>query len=37
MAREKWDIIRPELMKLMGLKDGQDPVKEFGVPKYWQK
>lgn len=37
MAKEKWDIIRPELMKLMGLKEGQDPVKVLGVPKYWQK
>lgn len=37
MAREKWDIIRPELIKLMGLEEGQDPIKILGVPSYWQK
>lgn len=37
MAKEKWDIIRPELMKLMGLNEDQDPIKVMGVPKYWQK
>lgn len=37
MAREKWDIIKPELIKLMGLKEGQDPIQVLGVPKYWQK
>lgn len=37
MAKEKWDIIRPELMKLMELEDSQDPIKVFGIPKYWQK
>lgn len=37
MALEKWDIIKPELIKLMGLKPDQDPIKELGVPAFWAK
>lgn len=37
MALEKWSLIKPELMKLMGLSADQDPVKVFGVPKFWAK
>jgi hypothetical protein len=36
MAREKWEKIRPELMKLMNLEPGQDPVKVLGVPAVFQ-
>ena len=36
MAREKWEKIRPELMKLMNLEPGQDPIKVFGVPAVFQ-
>jgi len=32
MAREKWDTIRPELIKLMGLSVNDDPVKKLGIP-----
>lgn len=32
LAREKWDTIRPELIKLMGLNVNDDPVKTLGVP-----
>jgi hypothetical protein len=32
MARERWDQIAPALIKLMGLKDGDDPIKLLGVP-----
>jgi hypothetical protein len=32
MAKEKWEIIAPELVKLMGLSPGQDPIKVLGVP-----
>ncbi|MBK5101350.1 MAG: hypothetical protein JJE15_10220 [Desulfobacteraceae bacterium] len=37
MATEKWNIIKPELMKLMGLAPGQDPVKVLGVPAIFQE
>lgn len=33
LAREQWEQIRPELLKLMQLKAGDDPVKILGVPK----
>jgi hypothetical protein len=36
MAREKWEKIRPELMKLMNLESGQDPIKVLGVPAVFQ-
>lgn len=36
LAKEKWEEIRPELVKLMGLKPDQDPVKVLGVPKIFQ-
>jgi hypothetical protein len=36
LAREKWEQIRPELVKLMGLKPDQDPIKVLGVPKIFQ-
>lgn len=36
MAREKWEKIRPELMKLMNLEPGQDPIKVLGVPAVFQ-
>jgi hypothetical protein len=32
MARERWDTIAPALIKLMGLKEGDDPIKLLGVP-----
>jgi hypothetical protein len=36
LAREKWDEIRPELIKLMNLKPDQDPIKVLGIPKVFQ-
>ncbi len=36
MAREKWEKIRPELLKLMNLESGQDPIKVLGVPAVFQ-
>jgi hypothetical protein len=36
MAREKWEKIRPELIKLMNLDPGQDPIKVLGVPTVFQ-
>jgi len=33
LAREQWEKIRPELLKLMNLKPEQDPIKVLGVPK----
>lgn len=36
LAKEKWEQIRPELIKLMGLKPDQDPIKVLGVPKIFQ-
>jgi len=32
LAKEQWEKIRPELVKLMGLKPGEDPVQVLGVP-----
>ncbi len=36
LAREQWEKIRPELIKLMQLKADDDPVKVLGVPKVFQ-
>jgi hypothetical protein len=36
LAKEKWEQIRPELVRLMGLKPDQDPIKALGVPKIFQ-
>ncbi len=36
LAREQWDIIRPELVKLIGLGATEDPVKVLGVPKVFR-
>jgi hypothetical protein len=36
LAREQWEKIRPELIKLMNLKLDQDPIKILGVPKIFQ-
>ena len=36
IAREKWEKIRPELMKLMNLEPSQDPIKVLGVPAVFQ-
>lgn len=37
LAREEWLKIRPELVKLMGLKPDEDPVTAFGVPKVFRR
>jgi len=37
MARERWEKIRPELMKLMNLDPSQDPIKVLGVPAVFQQ
>ena len=36
LAKERWDQIAPELIKLMGLEADQDPIEEYGVPKVFQ-
>jgi hypothetical protein len=36
LARREWEKIRPELIKLMGLPPGEDPVKTLGVPRIFQ-
>ena len=36
LAREKWEQIRPELIKLMNLEPGQDPIKVLGTPAVFQ-
>jgi len=36
LAKQDWEKIRPELVKLMGLKPDEDPVKVLGVPKIFQ-
>jgi len=36
LATVKWEQIKPELVKLMGLKPDQDPIKVLGVPKIFQ-
>jgi len=37
LAKEKWDEIRPALVKLMGLSADDDPVKKLGVPAAFRK
>ena len=36
LAKQDWEKIRPELVKLMGLKPEEDPIKVLGVPKIFQ-
>jgi hypothetical protein len=36
LAKKDWEKIQPELVKLMGLKPGEDPIKVLGVPKIFQ-
>jgi len=36
LAKQDWEKIQPELVKLMGLKPGEDPIKVLGVPKIFQ-
>jgi hypothetical protein len=36
LAKQDWEKIRPELVKLMGLKPDEDPIKVLGVPKIFQ-
>ena len=36
LARQDWEKIRPELVKLMGLKPDEDPIRVLGVPKIFQ-
>jgi len=36
MAQEKWDVIKPALVKLMGLSPDQDPIKVLGVPSIFR-
>ena len=36
LAREEWRKIQPELVKLMGLAPGSDPIKTLGVPNPFQ-
>ena len=36
LAKKEWGKIQPELVKLMGLKPGTDPIKTLGVPKAFQ-
>ena len=36
LAKEQWEKIRPELVKLMGLNPGEDPIKVLGVPTIFQ-
>ena len=37
LARNEWQKIQPELIKLMGLKPNDDPIKILGVPKVFQR
>ena len=37
MARQQWDLIAPALVKLMGLKPGDDPIKLMGIPRVFSK
>jgi len=37
LARNQWEKIRPELVKLMNLSPEQDPIKVLGVPKIFKK
>jgi len=36
LAKEKWEQIRPELVKRMGQKPDQDPIMVLGVPTIFQ-
>ena len=36
LAGQDWEKIRPELVKLMGLKPDEDPIRVLGVPKIFQ-
>jgi len=36
LAKEKWEQISPELVKLMGLKPDQDPIMVLGEPTIFQ-
>lgn len=36
LARQEWNKIAPQLVKLAGLKPGTDPIKVLGVPKVFQ-
>ena len=37
LAKEQWDAIKPDLLKLMGLAPDQDPLKVLGVPAFWKE
>ena len=37
LAKEKWDQIAPELIKLMGLQPEDNPIEKLGVPAIFQK
>ena len=37
LAKEQWDAIKPDLLKLMGLVPGQDPLKVLGMPAFWKQ
>ena len=37
MALEQWKVIQPDLLKLMGLEKGQDPIKILGTPAFWSE
>jgi hypothetical protein len=37
LAKEQWDAIKPDLLKLMGLAPDQDPLKVLGVPAFWKQ
>ena len=37
VAKEQWDAIKPDLLKLMELAPGQDPLKVLGVPAFWNQ
>lgn len=36
LAKQEWDKIRPQLIKLMGMQPNADPIKALGVPKAFQ-
>ena len=37
LAKEQWDAIKPDLLKLMGLASDQDPLKVLGAPAFWKQ
>ncbi|MDR1162500.1 MAG: hypothetical protein LBM17_01495 [Candidatus Accumulibacter sp.] len=37
MAMEQWKLIQPDLLRLMDLKSGEDPLKVLGTPAFWKK